>query len=83
MDLQEAIIRGRFLFYDAPQRLEVFKNVNGINNTKEIAKKSKKSLVATLNDLKKMEYLELILVKKDNDGNIVKKNNATVYIKTN
>jgi hypothetical protein len=82
MDLQEAIIRGRFIFNDAPKRLEVFKNVNGKNNTKEIARKVGKTLIATLNDLKKMEGLEIINPKKDSNGNILKKDKSLIYEKS-
>lgn len=81
MDLQEAIIRGRFLFKGAPQRLEVFKFINGTNNTKTIAKKCKRTLSSILNDIKKMEDLGLIIPKVDLHNNIKKINKSTVYSK--
>jgi hypothetical protein len=81
MDLQEAIRRGRFLFNGAPKRLEVFKFVNGIKNTKDIARKTGKSLISTLNDLKKMEDMGLIKPKIDSSGKQLKRDKSLVFEK--
>lgn len=81
MNLQELVSRARILFSEAPKRLEVFKQVNGKRNGKEIAIKSGKPYVSTLQDLQKMRDLELIAPKLDKDSKPVKINNSIVYEK--
>jgi hypothetical protein len=80
MDLQELITRGRFLFTRAPKRLEVFKNVDGKRNTKEVATASGRSHVTTLIDLRKMKDCGLIQ-EKISDGKPIKREDCTVYEK--
>lgn len=81
-DLQELISRGRFVFSNAPKRLEVFKLINGKRSTKEIAQKINRDLSSVLNDIKKLKDMELIEEKKDSKGNIIRKGKAVVYEKT-
>ncbi len=81
MEIQELITRGRILFSRAPKRLEVFKLVNGRRGTKEIAIKTGKSVVPTLDDLRKMKNLELIKPKINQKGKMVKKEEYTVFEK--
>ena len=81
MEIQELITRGRILFSRAPKRLEVFKLVNGRRGPKEVAIKVGKPVVPTLNDLQKMKNLELIKLKKNSKGKVVKKEGYTVYEK--
>jgi len=80
-DLQELISRGRFIFSNAPKRLEVFKLIDGKRSTKEIARKTGRSFTSVLNDIKKLRDMELIKEKMDSEGNIVKKEGAIVYEK--
>jgi hypothetical protein len=79
MNLQELVARARLLFNGAPKRKHVFDLVNGKNSAKDIAKKTGKSLAATLNDLLKMKDLEIILLKKDELGQPLKKDGSLVY----
>lgn len=81
MELQELIARARFTFNNAPNRLEIFKQINGKRSAKEISKNVRRSLNSTLNDLKKLIDLELITQKRDGNSKIIKKNNAIVYDK--
>ena len=81
MELQELVARARILFQSAPKRVLVFSLVNGKKSAKEIAKKSGKSLSATLQDLQKMRDLELIDLKKNDEGKLVKKDNSSIYEK--
>jgi len=81
MELQELISRARFIFSNAPQRLEVFKQVNGKKSAKEISKNVRRSVHSTLNDLKRLADIGLIVVKKDQNNKIVKKENSIVYEK--
>jgi len=80
MDLQELISRGRFIFSGAPNRLEVFKKVNKTTSS-EISKKIGRSVNSILNDLKKLEDLELILSLKDAQGSLIKKKGEKIYVK--
>lgn len=63
-DLQELISRARFIFSGAPKRLDVFKLINGKNSTKDIAKKTGRSLSSLLQDVEKLRDLELIQEKE-------------------
>lgn len=81
MKLQELVVRARLLIDGAPKRRQVFYLVNGKRSGKEIARKSGKSLSASLQDLQKMKDLELITPKIDESGNVSKKENSTVYEK--
>jgi len=79
MNLQELVARARLLFEGAPKRRQVFNLVNGKKSGKEIARKSGKSLSATLQDLQKMKDLELVALKVSDNGIVLKKENSTVY----
>jgi len=81
MRLQELITRGRFIFSGAPKRLEVFQLIDGKRNAKDIAIRTGRKLNAVLNDIKKLKDLELIQPRRDDQGNIVKKDGSTVYEK--
>ncbi|NQU98995.1 ATP-binding protein [Candidatus Woesearchaeota archaeon] len=81
MDIQEIISRGRFIFSDAPKRLDVFKLVNGRMSAKDIARKTNKSLTSTLNDFRKIKDVGLINIKKDSEGRKVQKEGSIVYEK--
>lgn len=81
-ELQELIFRGRFILSGAPKRFEVFKFINGKKSTKEIARKTGRSLSSVLQDIEKLKSMELVKEKKDNKRNIFKKEGATVYEKT-
>ncbi len=81
MELQELVARGRLLFSGAPKRFAVFELVNGRRLTKEIARKAGRSLVPTLNDLKKMKDFGLISAKKNAHGKILKKEGGRIYEK--
>lgn len=81
MELQELVARARLLFTGAPKRFQVFDLVNGRKSAKEIARKCKRSLSVTLRDLQKMKDLELIFIRKKENGKIFKKDNSMVYKK--
>ena len=78
--MQELISRGRFIFSGAPNRLEVFKKVNKTTSS-EISKKLGRGVNSILNDLKKLEDLELVLSLKDNQGDLIKKRGEKLYVK--
>jgi Schlafen, AlbA_2 len=81
VELQEMIARGRFVFSGAPKRLEAFGLVNGSSTTKDIARKSRRSLESVLNDLQKLADMGLIREKLDTNGRTVKREGATVFEK--
>jgi len=81
VDVQELITRGRLYFSGAPRRLEVFTLVNGKDSTKDIARKSRRSLSSVLNDLKIFKDNELIQEARESEGTTVKKDGAIVYEK--
>lgn len=81
MEIQELISRGRFIFHGAPNRLEVFKSVNGKRSAKDIVAKTKRKIVNILHDLQKMRDMELIKPKIDNKGEVVRKQDYKVYEK--
>lgn len=60
MELQELVARARIIFQGAPKRVQVFELVNGKRSAKEIARRSRKSLSAALQDLQKMRDMELV-----------------------
>ncbi len=80
VDLQELITRGRMIFDGASKRLEIFELVNG-RSTKEIARKSGRSLSAVDQDIEKLRDMELIQEKKDSEGNVLKKDGSILYEK--
>ncbi|MCD4739671.1 putative DNA binding domain-containing protein [archaeon] len=80
--MQEMITRGRFIFTNAPGRIAIFKLVNGRLDTKEIANKLHRTPSNVLHDIKKMADLELIELKRDANGNVMKKNGRNVYEKS-
>ncbi len=82
MELQELVARARLLFNGAPKRFTVFNLVNGKRSAKEIARKSGKSLSATLQDLQKMKDYELIVSCRDSEGGVIKKENSIVCAKS-
>jgi hypothetical protein len=81
LELQELVSRARLLFSESPKRLQVFELVNGKRSTPEIARKTKRQLSNTLNDIEKMKALELIIPKKDDDGKPVLKDKSALYEK--
>jgi len=80
-DLQELISRARFILSGAPKRFDVFNLINGKNSTKDIAKKTGRSLSSVLQDIEKLRDLELIKEKQANNIPI-KKDGASVFEKT-
>lgn len=82
MELQELIARGRFLFSRAPARLRVFSLVNGRRSAEGIAAESKRRLTNTLRDLQALREVGLIELRRDSDGNGLKKEGSPVYEKS-
>lgn len=82
MELQELISRGRFIFSNAEKRFEVFKLINGKLSAKQIAKKVGRSLSSVLQDIEKFRNLDLIIERKNNANEIIKKEGSTVYEKS-
>lgn len=81
VELQELITRGRFIFSGAPGRFEIFKSVDGVKSTKEIARISRRSLSSILHDVEKLVDLDLVNEKKGHDGKAIKKGGAIVFEK--
>ncbi|MEM3419684.1 MAG: ATP-binding protein [Nitrososphaerota archaeon] len=81
VNVQELISRGRLIFSGAPERLEVFKLVNGKRSNKEIARKMCRSLSSVLHDIEKLRDMELVREKKDSKGNLILKEGTRVYEK--
>jgi predicted HTH transcriptional regulator len=81
MDLQELIIRGRFLFSSAPSRLHVFNQVNGRRTATEIAKMLRRHVNNIHRDLKSLSDAGLLQPKRGEDGEPFKKDGYTVYEK--
>lgn len=81
MELQELISRARFLFEGADKRKIVFDLINGKRSSKEIAKKTGRSLSATLQDLQKMKDFGLINLMINEKGKVKKKNKSVIYEK--
>lgn len=72
ISLQEMITRGRFIFHNAPSRLETFNLVNGKLNTKEIAIKSGRHPNSIRRDLNDIANAGLIQPVVDNGGEKIK-----------
>lgn len=81
MELQELVARGRLILGNAPKQMLIFKLVNGKNSAKEISIKTKTALSNTLKVLLKMNDMELIRKKQDQNLKLVKKDNSIVYEK--
>ena len=81
MQIQELISRGRFIFSGAPRRLEVFGLINGKRSSKEIAKRTGRTLSSVLQDIQKMRDMGLIQPKTNAGGNPLRKDGGTLYEK--
>jgi len=81
MDLQELITRGRYVFAKAPERLEVFEQVNGRRNTFQIARLLKRHVNNVRRDLQFIADAGLIQPKADKNGRPLKVNGFPVYEK--
>jgi predicted HTH transcriptional regulator len=80
VDLQELIARGRLVMSSAPGRLDVFQNVNGKRNTKEIAKELNRHVNNVSRDLTVLTNAGLIRIREQN-GKFVYKDKSPVYEK--
>ncbi len=80
MDLQELISRGRFIFAGAPQRLNIYRCVDGRKNAKEIARITRRDVHNVQGDLRRLADVGLIEEKQKN-GDTVKKDGFTLYEK--
>jgi DNA-binding Lrp family transcriptional regulator len=80
-DLQELISRARFIFSGAPKRFDVYNLINGKRSTKDISKKTGRSLSSVLQDIEKLKDLELIQERQFKNG-FLKKDGASVFEKT-
>src|SRR6266849_2270046 len=81
MDLQELISRGRFIFAGAPERLTVYKLVDGRKTAKDLAKLAKRHVNNVHRDLRALADIGLIEGKKK-DGQVSKRDGFTLYEKT-
>ncbi len=79
-DLQELILRGRFIMSDTQERLKVFENVNGKRNTPEIAKPTKRHANSVRRDLNILADSGLIQPHIEK-GEPSKKNGFPIYEK--
>jgi hypothetical protein len=82
VDIQELVSRGRLAFSGAPKRFDVFKLTNGKRSTKEIARRTRRSLSSVLQDIETLRDWELIREKTDPKGRPIRKDGAGVYEKT-
>src|SRR6266478_883529 len=82
MDLQELITRGRFVFSDAPERLGVFKLVDGKKTASDIAKILNRHTNNIHRDLKLLRDSELIQVRRDKDDQPMRVKGFVMYEKT-
>ena len=80
INLQELILRGRFIMADAPERLKVFEYVNGKHNAEDISKLTKRHVNNIRRDLVKLTDAELIQPCLEN-GSPLKKDEFLVYEK--
>lgn len=78
MDLQELISRGRFVFSGAPERLWLYKLVDGRKTAANLAKLTKRHVNNVHRDLRKLADVGLIEEKKKN-GETVTKDGFTLY----
>lgn len=81
MDLQQLITLGRFLFSNAPARLELFKEIDGRRTAKEIAGKLKRHINNVQRDIAKIRDAGLIQQKLDKEGTPIKREQYPVYEK--
>src|SRR5258706_3529933 len=82
MDLQELVVRGRFQFSGAPDRLRVLERVNGKPTAKEIAKVLRRSATSVLHDLARLRDAGLIEARRDASSTAaLKKDRAVLYDK--
>jgi hypothetical protein len=68
MDLQELIVRGRFVFSRATERLGVFKLVNGRRTASDIGRMLKRHVNNVRRDLRLLNDAELIRPRIDGNG---------------
>jgi predicted HTH transcriptional regulator len=81
MDLQELISRGRFVFAGAPERLGLYKLIDGRKTAADLAKLTKRHINNVNRDLRKLADIG-VLEEKKKDGVTVKKGRYTLYEKT-
>ncbi len=81
MDLQELITRGRFVFSGAPERLGLFKLVDGRQNTRQLATKTRRHVNNVRRDLNRLRDAGLIEAKPLRDGAQAEANGTPVYEK--
>ncbi len=79
--LQEMISRARFVFSNAPRRLDVFRLVNGRLSTKEVSLILGRQMSNVIRDLRMMRDMEIIIEKIDKEGNIVRNGGVAIYEK--
>ena len=80
MNLQEVIVRGRFIFSKSPEKLKVFEVINGKRNTREIAEQLDRHVNAVRRDLRLIEDIGLIQ-QVLTDGEPLRKDGLPVYEK--
>jgi predicted HTH transcriptional regulator len=78
--LKELILRGRFIMANAPERLNLFKCVNGKRNTEELARFTKRHINSVRRDLNKLADSGLVKPRMKKDEPF-KKNGFPVYEK--
>lgn len=81
MDLQELIMRGRFIFASAPERLALFHLVDGRQNTAYLAKRTRRHINNVRRDLNKIRDAGLIQPKIGKDGAGVEVDGFAIYEK--
>ena len=82
MDLQELITRGRFLFNGAPERLNVFRLVNGKSTARDLSRQLNRHVNNVRRDLAMLEDAGLIEERRDPRSTVtLKKEGMPLYEK--
>lgn len=81
MDLQELIIRGRFILGATSERLKLFQLVDGRQDTAQLAKRTRRHVNSVRRDLNTMRDAGLIQARHDRDGTETKRSGFPIYEK--
>jgi predicted HTH transcriptional regulator len=81
MDLQELISRGRFIFSGAPERLKVYKLVDGRRTANDLARLTQRHVNNVHRDLRRLADVELLQLRMKG-GEPMMKNGFALYEKT-
>jgi predicted HTH transcriptional regulator len=81
VDLQELILRGRFLLAEAPERLKVFELVNGRRTVNDIAGLTNRRESNVSKDIARLVDAELLQARINSDGSPARAGASVIYEK--